>query len=230
MGLVKLIVEHFGLVKKKEYEIGFVTSEGIFIEPDSRELRSYSLGKILNMFGYEKGYNIDSYVGRFYKSEIPPSRKHLLFTSCGHGYLMRFVPDPWSTGTMATFYQDGEYSFVFCADSVGNPLAIASFNIYPYDGPERSTLLKVIQVQGLRGKKDVLKNILWAPLMLNLALDFARQAGFDYFGVINYKDSPWDAVRDDPRYGLIYNGNAKKLGCKWSSKPRCYLKDLSKAR
>jgi len=230
MGLVRLIMEHFGLVKRKEYEIGFVTSEGIFVEPDNRELRSYSLGKILNMFGYERGYNLDCYVRRFYKSEIPPSRKHLLFTSCGGGYLPRFAPDHPVKGTMATFYQDGEYSFVFCADNVGNPLAIVSFNIYPYACPERSTLLKVIQVQGLRGKKDILKGILWAPLMLNLALDFARQTGFDYLGVIGYKDSSWDAVRDDPRYGLIYNGNAKKLGCRWSSKSRCYIKNLNKAK
>lgn len=116
-----------------------------------------------------------------------------------------------------------DFSFPRWFDSV---IALISFNI---SKPKRS--LKIVQIQGVKGKRQFLKPLRWEHLLVNIVVDWAKANGFKRVEIQRAEDNKWYQyayAENQEKLKIRYNVTAERYGFIYDKKRRVYSLSLKK--
>jgi hypothetical protein len=92
--------------------------------------------------------------------------------------------------------------------------------------PHKDFIL-ITQIQGVKGKKDILKPIKWTNALVNIALDWASQSNLSEVFILPQKRNKWEQVRKNGNGAkMYYDVTAKREGFKYDSDREVYVKKI----
>lgn len=192
---------------------------------DAKKIRTgkkyLKLAKEMEEFFYKQDYSQEKTVDlleRFTKKEQDETavNGYCITRDIGPGYSRKFKDG--TVFTPSSQYYDAQYAFVLC-DEEKKPLANISFKA-------ENNAIKIMQIQGTKGKQEQLKPIKWERMLLALVWEWARENSIEEVQIISHKDSEWHLVRE---YGkMLYDVNAQRSGFKYSADKNVYVKKTGK--
>ena len=168
-----------------------------------------------------KSYNLyEPGLERYLKNFQKPGIKHdlsfkdfFLYYSYGYGSL-----------NFNGVYSDALYTLVLTHKSAVNEdveMACISFEVV-----NLSTIL-VKQIQGVSGMLPFLYPFRWEKMMLNIVIDWAKNAGFKSVRVIKAESSGWYREHRAKSLFMKYDVTARRSGFKFDEKDQTYVKALA---
>ena len=128
--------------------------------------------------------------------------------SHGHGYC-----------GFESVYQDATYTLVLTYDNE----AIACIGFEVVDG----SAILIKQIQGVKGRLTILKYFRWEKMLLNIAMDWAKNAGFKAVKIIRGESSGWYSPYLAQSLFMKYDVTARRSGFKFDEENKTYFRNLA---
>lgn len=151
----------------------------------------------------------------FKKEEI--EKDQLLPEYIAFQFKLTFCAVPANSFTLSGIYFDATYNFVLFREKE----AIASIGFYEIE----EGVLQVMQIQGVRGRKENLRILRWERFLLRLLCVWAKSCGFKEVRVLSSAKNNWAGGRQKEFY-LKYDVTARREKFIKDPATGCYTKSL----
>jgi len=122
-------------------------------------------------------------------------------------------------------YTDAKFTFVLTYEK-GTKSRSSAIACIGFDVIDESTIL-VKQIQGVSGKLSILQCFRWEKMLLNIVIDWAKNAGFKKVKVIRAESSQWYRPHRAQNLFMKYDVTARRSGFKFDKKDQTYVRILS---
>ena len=129
-----------------------------------------------------------------------------------------------------SFEHNGNYSYerlfpdsnyLFILHKNGLPLSMLGFE-------SQLNAVLISQIQGVKGRHDLLKSIKWPNALVNIAVQWAEHAGISEVQILPHERSKWGRVKDNSNGAkFYYDITAKKEGFKYDSEMKVYRRFIT---
>lgn len=159
--------------------------------------------------------NMESFLGNFKKKNSGKIdyKKYSIVKRYGYGYN---IDENYKK--VGKIFGDTYYRFILSLK--GKYVAFLGFN------PTEESIL-ILQNQGIKGKKEILKHIHWYEALHQIALDWAKNLEINESHILPISQSKWNIVKKN-EFGTYryYDGVARKNDYSYDEKRKLFIKKL----
>lgn len=181
----------------------------------------------IEVFKNRPHYNIDltPYVEKFKRQELAKNDRYLICLANGYG----------SYSLTRKIYFDGFYAFILFRAENTDVNVIYDKAIACIGFEQVGKTIKVVQIQGVSGKKRWLSKIRWEKMLLSILIDWAKANRYKRVEVIRAEESVWYPREwQKNRYSnrlrksmfLRYDVTARRMGFKFVPNAKRYAKHI----
>lgn len=171
--------------------------------------------------------SLDTYLNQFCKQDKgikdEDSYEIRFLRGGGHPKNLNFSGD--------SIYCDGPYAFALLRRAktgfnlsrwFESAIALISFRIF-----QAKKSVKIVQIQGVKGKHSFLKPLRWERMLVNIVIDWAKANGFKAVEIQRGKDNRWYAHSENKDgFKIRYDVTAERCGFGYDKKRKVHVLSL----